>query len=305
MNKSNRKILVIGGSGYIGQHIASYAANRHFNVHCTYKKNTKHIKENANVKYIYLDLESEAEIKDFFKKNKYDYIFNAAGYVDHRSFSENGLPIITTHFLSLLYQFQYIDKKILKKYVYLGSADEYPDIGDRPLDETLREKPKNPYAFSKVASTHFLQMLNENEGWPTLICRVFLTFGANQNDHRMVAKILSTAQSGKTVLTTHGRQVRDFCDVDSLAEAILDLAFLQETDGQVVNVASGDPKSVGSIVSLIVNVFGSVAEYGAIPLKRHEALFQYANIDKLREFLPGFESKKIEDFVEISSEKLD
>lgn len=304
MDEGENKVLVIGGTGFIGSEIVARLIDRKFKVYSTYVNCRSTQKRNEKANYIKLNLNSQSDIKNLFSKHKFDYIFNAAGYVDHSDFSNSGPKIIATHFGSLLDQFKYIDKNKLKKYVYLGSADEYPDIGNHPQNEALREKPKHPYSFAKVASTHFLQMLFENEGWPTLTCRVFLTFGDNQNDQRMLAKILSLAKAQKNIPTTHGNQVRDFCDIVSLTDAILDLGFSQHTNGQVINVGSGVPRKVKDVVSQICELFNVSAQYGEVDLKKHEPLYQYADIKKMKTYISGFQTVEIEDYIKKCAKKI-
>ena len=217
---------------------------------------------------------------ELFKNQKVEYIFNTAGYVNHSSWSIDGLDIVNTHLTSTIKQFSFISKQHLKRYIYIGSADEYPASLSGAASENIREEARTPYAFAKTASTHFLQMLWRNEGWPTVVGRVFLTYGPAQLSNRLIPSIVFSASTTGVIKTSDGEQVRDFCHIDDLINAIFRMAKMDGVEGQIYNLGSGIPHKVKEVVEIIGNQYSSQIRFGEVQRKPGEAQVQYANTDK-------------------------
>ena len=93
-----KSLLILGGSGFIGSHLADKAVKLGYQVDVfSLKKPLPHI-FNKNVNYTYLDLSNLDEVKRITNYN-YDYVVNLSGYVNHSIFSQGGLKIINTHFI--------------------------------------------------------------------------------------------------------------------------------------------------------------------------------------------------------------
>ena len=75
-----KKILIAGGSGYLGEKLALKCLSNGMHVDCIYEKTKGHIKD---INYIKCDLTNKASLKKI-KKN-YDYVVNLAGEVSHQN----------------------------------------------------------------------------------------------------------------------------------------------------------------------------------------------------------------------------
>ena len=183
-----KKILIIGGSGFIGLKLVEYYLKKNFKVF-SISKNKKNIRNKKNLKNFYFDISNKKKCFDFFKKYSFDYIINVAGYVDHRSYFIKKNNIIESHLLGTLNSVLYANKLNLKKYLYIGSSDEY-GLNKAPQNETQREMPSSTYSFAKTSSVHFLQMISRSENFPSSSIRIFLTYGPNQKENRFIPQII-------------------------------------------------------------------------------------------------------------------
>ena len=77
--KNKKKILITGGTGFIGSHLALLTKN--WIVHSLSKSKAKNFRKIDKVKYIYCDIRNKNNLKKI--DNYYDYIVNLSGYVDH------------------------------------------------------------------------------------------------------------------------------------------------------------------------------------------------------------------------------
>ena len=121
-----------------------------------------------------------------------------AGYVDHRSYFIKKNNIIESHLLGTLNSVLYANKLNLKKYLYIGSSDEY-GLNKAPQNETQREMPSSTYSFAKTSSVHFLQMISRSENFPSSSIRIFLTYGPNQKENRFIFSATNFSQIAEPI----------------------------------------------------------------------------------------------------------
>jgi len=80
--KSPKKILIIGGTGFIGYHLAKKSLKKGWKVTSLSSNRPKKIRYLSKVKYIRCDITNKKLLKKKIKKN-FDYVVNLGGYVDH------------------------------------------------------------------------------------------------------------------------------------------------------------------------------------------------------------------------------
>jgi len=82
MEKSGR-LLIVGGTGFIGRGVAREAINRRFQVSIISKNNCPKLKKIKGVEYIVVDITKKNELLLKLKGKLFDYVLNLGGYVDH------------------------------------------------------------------------------------------------------------------------------------------------------------------------------------------------------------------------------
>lgn len=280
--------LVLGGTGFIGRAFAKRILEEGGDVTVVSAKEVAADRRLNGATYLCADMSLDENIKDVFTLS-YDYIVNTMGYVNHSIYSDEGKDVVNIHLISLLKQFEFINQIKLKKYLYIGSADEYADLSE-VLSEAIRECPMTPYSYSKTAVVHFLQMLHRSEKLPTVSARVFLTYGPGQSEARLIPQLIASALKGEVIQTTPGEQVRDFCFIDDLIDGLLAVLHSPNTNGRVLNVASGTPVAVKQVVNAITEVLGGTAAFGARQYRKGESMHQVADTSKVYE-LTGWKAK--------------
>ena len=284
-NLAKSSILIIGGTGFIGSHLSLRLLELGAVVtSISLRKKRTHF--DNRIKNVYLDLTNKKKLENYFKKNSFDYIFNLGGYVNHKKFSEGGSRVIDEHFLNIIYQFKNIDKNKLKRYVFIGSADEYPNLqSPKKLSESTLCAPRSPYSFAKHSTINFLQMLYRSEGWPISIARIFLTYGPGQGINRLIPNIINHGKKFGIVNTTNGSQKRDFCYIDDVVDGLISIVINKKAIGEIFNIASGKPVSVKHVIKILSNRIGCKINFGAIKKRIDEPEYQVANISLSKKIL--------------------
>tara|TARA_Y100001970_G_C14255233_1_gene874823 strand:+ start:3958 stop:4866 length:909 start_codon:yes stop_codon:yes gene_type:complete len=286
-------LLVIGGSGYLGREVIKEASRRNWKIISVSLKRRKiKTKKNSNVNYFFKDITKKEQII-FLKKYKFDYVVNTSGYVDHSNFFKNGRSIIDNHLVSLINIISVLNRKNLKGFVQIGSSEEY-GIDNKIQNEGDREAPASPYAFSKMASSHFLQMLSKSESFPATTLRVFLVYGPGQDKNRLIPYVIDKCFKDKKFKISHGKQKRDFTYIDDLVKAIFLCLKAKKANGKIYNIGTGKTTSVKSVVKLIHSSIGKGSpSFGEKKIIRNENLNLVARINSIKKDLKWTSSTKL------------
>lgn len=282
--KFPENLLVLGGTGFIGHHICREGVKRGFNVTSVSLNEPKASRRVKDVDYKFLDISHPAAFLDFYL-NKFAYVIVASGYVDHSYKLDKSTEVADVHLNSIFRLANHLDKAVLQKVVYIGSADEYGSSSS-PLDESVRETPFSVYSFSKTACTHFLQMLARSQNFPVVICRLFLVYGPGQNSDRFIPQIINGCLADTLVNTTPGEQVRDFCFIDDVVDALFLCLEKRGVEGMVFNIGLGSPRTVRSVVEIIQSLIGKgQINFGGKQYRKGESMECYPNISAAQEVL--------------------
>lgn len=278
-----KHLLVVGGTGFIGNHLCRVACTRGFKVTSLSLHATKNPLQ--DVKYLVGDLTNLEGLKKLFANESFEYVVNCGGYIDHQSFFNGGRKLIDVHFEGVQNLIESLPKKNIKRFVNLGSSDEYGALS-APQREDMRESPISPYSLAKLASTQLLQMLWNTERYPAVTLRLFLTYGPEQNDQRFLPQIIAGCLNNKTFPVSEGKQVRDFCYIDDTVNGILQALDTDAANGMVINIASGDPVKICDIISMVHSLIRQgQPEYGKVPYRVGENMALWANTDLAKTIL--------------------
>jgi nucleoside-diphosphate-sugar epimerase len=277
-------LLVIGGTGFIGHHLLKVSLKKSWKITSVSLNPPAKDRFVDGVRYLHLDLTNRLLVKEGLCDD-FDYVVNLGGYINHQLFRDGGRSLIEIHFTALQNLLEVLSRRKLKRFVQIGSSDEYGNA-PAPQHEELREQPISPYSLGKVAATHFLQMLYRTENFPAVTLRLFLTYGPGQDSGRFLPQIIRGCLDDATFPASVGEQLRDFCYVDDTIRAILQALTLPEATGEVLNVASGKAIPIRSMIDKIRNYIGTGnPQYGEVPYRGGENMALYANVEKAENLL--------------------
>jgi UDP-glucose 4-epimerase len=147
--------------------------------------------------------------------------------------------------------------------VYASSAAVYGQPREVPIPETHRLDPISPYGLTKLASDHYVRLYNDLYGLETVALRYFNVYGPGQTggDYAGVIEVfLEQARNGEPI-TVHGdgEQTRDFVHVDDVVRANL-LAAEMDAVGRAFNVGTGESVTIRELAELVREAVGSDSE---------------------------------------------
>ena len=271
------KVIVAGGTGFLGTHLCRGALERGFEVTSLSTSDPSAHRELEGVEYETVDLTSASPNMKF----KPDLIFNAAGYVHH--------PVDETQEAKLLKQHVSIVRNLLRippaqgaRFIHLGSGDEY-DEASSAVSERASAQGYGPYGRVKAASTKVALSEAPQAGFAISILRLFLIFGPLQAENRLVPQLIRGLSAGQRVALSSGSQIRDFLYIDDFVNAAFACALAPSTTGRVLNVSSDLPTTVSDLADLIHELIG-IGEIGVgdLPDSRIQVKVLVGNSQLLR-----------------------
>jgi len=280
-----RRLLITGGTGFIGRNLALSAVKEGYSVTVLSLNNLSADRKIEGIEYLQVDITDLSELQKQLRGLQFEYVVNLSGYIDHCSFLEGGRSVIDAHFVGLQNLIQVIDWCKLKRFVQIGSSDEYGNL-PAPQSEKMREEPISPYSLGKLASTQLLQMLYRTENFPAVTLRLFLVYGPGQGDERFLPQIIKGCLSDSHFPTSAGEQLRDFCYIDDITEGIMRALVNDKVNGEVINMASGIPITIREVVEQVQKtVRQGKPEFGIINYRIGENMALYADSSKAEKIL--------------------
>lgn len=284
--RNSDRVLIIGGTGFIGRRLAEKCFSTTPHVTCLGFVRNNRLKEKAEM--LQADVSDKEQLKSVLHGRTFDYVFNLGGYIDHTPYFKGGRRLIETHFIGLLNLLDCLNTGDIKGFVQIGSSDEYGNA-PAPLQETRREDPISPYSLAKTAASHFIEMLARTEGFPGVVLRFFLVYGPGQDRKRFMPQIINGCLRDEECKTSEGKQLRDFCYIDDVVDALIRAAVTQEAWGRIINIASGRPVSIRDVIQRVMAITGGGKPvWGAHPYRKGENMSLYADV-RLAKSLLGWE----------------
>jgi UDP-glucose 4-epimerase len=144
----------------------------------------------------------------------------------------------------------------VKRVVFASSATVYGDQKTKPVSEDLVPHPAVPYAVSKLAAERYLFTIGGLEGFETVALRIFNAYGPRQQlppAHAPVVPLFmhQILGGGSVVVFGDGQQTRDFVYIDDVVDALISAAMAANVNQQVINVGSGEETSMGQLIERI------------------------------------------------------
>lgn len=274
-----KKILVLGGTGFIGHNLLKRLNNNIYEAYSLSRKIPQKKFRIKNVNYIKCDISNKNEIKKKIDNN-FDYVFNLSGNIDH----QNKKQTLNSHYLGCKNLIRVLLKKKIKLFIQIGSSMEYGDITS-PHKETDQCNPNSFYGSAKLKATKFIQKIYKKRKFPFIILRLYQIYGPHQKFDRLIPFVIKSELKKKKYKCTSGMQVRDFIYVDDLIDLFLIILKKNKINYGVYNVGCSKPIKVKNIINLIHNLIKKGRPvFDAHKMRRDERLKMYPRNTKLKSF---------------------
>ena len=275
-----KSILIIGGTGFIGYHLAKKSLKKGWKVTSISTRLPKKIRYLSKVRYILCDITKKNLLEKKINQ-PFEYVVNLGGYVDH----SNKKKTFQSHYVGCKNISEIFLKRPIIKFVQIGSSAEYGNMR-APQIENFKCLPNSPYALAKHASANFLNTLYKTDKYPVTILRFFLVYGPKQDKNRILPQVIEASIKDNRFSLTKGDQYCDFCYIDDAVKAIFKTFNSEKTNGEIINIGSGKPKKIKEVVNLVCKIIGKgKPEFGKIKYEKDINMQLYPSLGKAKKIL--------------------
>jgi len=264
MEVQDLKVLVSGGAGFIGSHLADKLLERRSIVICYdnfspyYSGKEKNVRNNLNnpnyhlVKADILDFESLSEaMKDV------DVVFHLAAQPGVRYSVEHPAEVSQINVNGTISVLETARRREVGKIVYASSSSVYGNPEGMPIGEEHPLAPISPYGVSKLAGEKYCQVYRRLYGLDIVILRYFTVYGPRQRPDMAIHRFVDQISNGKPpVVYGDGKQTRDFTYVDDIVAGTIEAAQAEGYAGEAFNLGGGHRISVNDLLQRLIKLLG-------------------------------------------------
>lgn len=266
------KILIAGGSGFIGSHLSKRLLDEGNEIICVdnlltgSEKNIETFKSNPLFKFILHDVTSP--LPDISA----DAVFHLASPASPNHYSKisyHALPMQTmmVNTVGTLELLKFSEKNNAK-FLFASSSEAYGEPLEHPQKEEYRGNvsttgKRSVYDESKRFGETLTAYYFRDKNLDARIARIFNTYGPNmhKDDLRMIARFIMQALKNEPITVFgDGSQTRSLCYIDDLVEGLVKLMFNDNTKGQIVNLGNPEEHTVKEFAEIVKRLTNSKSE---------------------------------------------
>jgi UDP-glucose 4-epimerase len=277
-------ILITGGAGFIGSHVADACVTAGHRVIIIDDLSMGKI-ENINPGAIFhkTDIRNK-DLEKVFLNERPEVVIHHAAQMDVRKSVESPLLDASVNILGSVNLLELSRKAGVQKFIFASTGGAiYGDQDYFPADEAHPLRPVSPYGISKLAVEKYLHFYRRVYGLSYVVLRYANVYGPRQNPHGeagVIAIFTSKLLAGKQpVINGDGCQTRDYIFVDDVVKANMLAIHHPETD--IFNVGTGSETSVNEIFSSLRLYTASSLEAKHGPAKQGEQLRSVLSYDHI------------------------
>jgi UDP-glucose 4-epimerase len=280
-------ILVTGGAGFIGSHVAEDLLGSGHRVTVLDDLSGGFIDNIVNgARFIQGSINDADLVQALFRENQFEYVFHLAAY------AAEGL----SHFIK---RFNYTNNLIgsvnlinasintgVKCFVFTSSIAVYGASPELPMTEETPASPEDSYGIAKLAVEQELRVCKQMFDLDYIIFRPHNVYGERQNigdKYRNVVGIfMNQILQGKPMtIFGDGTQTRAFSYIGDVAPLIAAAAEIPEAHNQVFNIGADQPYTVNELAGRVARAMGAESQVVHLPA-RNEVLNAYSSHEKVR-----------------------
>lgn len=293
-------VLLTGGAGFIGSHVAQALLHRgdivivvdNFNdaYDVRFKKyNLEQAKKSENSYNLYI---YEADIRDLnamntiFKDHSPDAICHLAARAGVRISLEMPEEYITSNILGTLNMFELAHTHGVKHIAYASSSSVYGNCGEGPFTEDFDvSHPISPYAMTKCASELLAYTYYHIYGISSIGLRFFTVYGPRGRMDMAPFIFMNALYKGNTIdVFGDGSSERDFTYVGDIVDGIIK-SIDKPCGYQVLNLGRGEPIILKDFIATMEKIVGKKAILQHKPMPVTDVLLTHAQISKAHNLL--------------------
>lgn len=262
------KIMITGGLGFIGSHLAEELVRQNHKLVLltkTYSKKSNIDAIKKRVKIEKIDVTDFVKLEKSIEKHKPNIIIHLAGQTSHSKSFENPLDDVDSNTKSTVFILEKIRQLNLKCRFILGST--FIVIGKPnklPVNEKTPCNPTTLYGVNRLASEHYCKIYHTVYGLDTVVFRITNSFGPREQhipNKNAINFLIYKAYKGEEItIYNNGKLYRDLIYVSDVVSAIITI-LKKGKSGKLYWISSGKKLWFYHLGKILVNMTGTKVKY--------------------------------------------
>lgn len=286
---TGKRILVTGGTGFVGSHVVAALLAKGASVVVPYRSIDPHsyfatAKLAQKTTVTVCDVTDARRVFDVVTKYEIEYIFHLAALATVTAAYDNPLESVVTNVVGTANVLEAARRFPGVKGVIVASSDKAYGKSRKPYVETDPLAGDHPYEASKSSMDLISGAYAKTYHVPVVITRFGNIYGPGDNNYsRIVPGIMQSFASGKPLaLRSDGTFVRDYVYVGDVARAYLFLlGHFEKANGEAFNISTGVSLSVLQLIKKTEKILRKKINYRFMHTAKNEIPYQHLDCAKI------------------------
>lgn len=251
-----KKILITGGTGFIGSHLAEKAVRAGFKVvvfdryNSVYNLgNLDNSKSKRNIEFIFGDIRDYDSVLKATKR--VDYIFHLAALIGIPYSYFSPLAYVKTNVEGTYNILEASKVSNVKQIIITSTSEVYGSAQTKSISENHPLIAQSPYAASKISADNLALSYYSSFNTPVKIIRPFNCYGPRQSLRAVIPTIISQGLFFNKISIGNIHTTRDYTYVEDLIEAYFQILLNKKFFGKVINVGNNDENKILDIINIV------------------------------------------------------
>lgn len=288
------KILITGGAGFIGFHLAKNFLEQNSNVVVLDNLNTyydinlkagrlKVLEKYPNFHFLKVDISDKNSLDSIFQEQSFDYIFHLAAQAGVRYSFENPDLYFKSNVEGTFNLLEQTKKSSIKRLVFGSTSSVYGDSTPIPFKETNVLSPLQLYATTKILSEQMCSYYSKHYSIPTTIFRFFTVYGPWGRPDMALFKFLDLYLKNESIeIYNHGNHSRSFTYIDDVIHYLVKSININTSNiNDVYNLGNPNSVSLMQMLNYLEKIIDSKFEINYLDKQEGDMLETKPDLSKL------------------------
>lgn len=303
---TKNKVLITGGTGFIGSHIVEKLLENNYNIIIIDNLSSGSIENIPNsdtLKFYQLNIEKD-DLELVFQKEAPDYVIHLAAQtsvnfsISHPYYDANMNVMASIKLLELCKKYN------IRKFITASSAAIYGNPKYLPIDENHPTEPMSQYGLSKLTMEKYIKL----SGIPYIIFRFSNAYGPRQKSSKEsgVVAIFNNAMKNNEPINIYGdgEQIRDFIYVEDIANICIK-AINSNVENEIINFSTNKGVSLNQLFKVMKSLYNYTLNANYLPERIGDIKNSILSNDKAYNLLQFTNYTKLEKGLEILANYID
>jgi nucleoside-diphosphate-sugar epimerase len=253
------KILITGGTGFLGRYVASRYCELGWDVHLLLRNESRmwRFEDGINkdkLNFVKLSMSDTKGLKNYLNENRITIVLHLATYGSYPEQNNPQATLETNLYQSLNLLNACLESKYVSRFISAGSGSEYSTLNGHSLENSPLGSP-NIYGRTKAAFGLIGEKICEDSALDFIHLRFFTIYGPYEDPNRVMPKLIACGKNGILPALSRPNIARDFIYIEDVFNILEVVSNVKNKCNGIYNISSGVSTSLEELVCLAIELF--------------------------------------------------